>query len=252
MQSPAAISKALQQRADADHERKRRKQIQPLRGLRGVQARDIVAVLVEAWKKPPRLPADAANLHRLFSTAFEDGLVAMGLLAAVLPDDPLEALDLADRWLEMVDDTETADTLGWLLLGPGLLAAQEPFVDTINQLRSEGRPAARRAAVMATMAALPVPIEGPAAAALRERTGQRRIAFVEKPLTPYLEAALPPFIRDTDAQVRKATARAMRSWGTFQPDVVEELIEKTKGGVPRYFREEVAKGIRKGRRLNKS
>ena len=249
MENPANISKALEAASDDDYARKRAKQISPLRGLRGVPAREVVQILVASWKRSPAvMPRDEAPLHRLFTTAFEDGLVAAGLLAAALPQDPLETLDLTERWIGIVDDLETADALGWLLLGPGLLASGEPFLDTVRVLMEHGHPIRRRVAVMACMSLLPVPIEGPSAAALREQLGQRRLAFVEEPLTEPLVALMPAAMMDRDAHVRKAAARLLRQWGALAPDAVEALLTEQRGGVPRYVRDEAEKGIRRGRR----
>ena len=50
------------------------------------------------------------------------------------------------------------------MLGPGLLAAGEPFAEALLELRAAQRPEQRRIALMATLAGLPVPIEGAAAA----------------------------------------------------------------------------------------
>lgn len=252
MQEPGTISAALQGLADEEYARKRGRQISPLRGLRGVPPGAVVKVLVASWKASRAvLPRDEAGLHRLFGTAFEDGLVAVGLLAAALPAEPLEALDLTERWIAMVDDLETADSLGWLLLGPGLLASGEPFSEAVRELMVHPHPVRRRVGVMALMAPLPIPIEG-AAAALREQLGSRRLAFVEAPLSEPLQELLPLAIRDEDPHVRKAAARVLRQWGTLEPDKVEALLAAQRGGVPKFIREEAERGIRKGRRPAKA
>ena len=252
MQQPKHISAQLQSKTDADYARKRGKQIQPLRGLRGVPAREVVTVLVDTWKASPLdLPDEVGMVHQLFTTAFEDGLVAMGLAAALLPDAPFEVLDLADRWIETVDDVETADTLGWLLFGPAVLATREPFVSSVREMLTHEHPMRRRVGVLACFSAMPVPIEGPSAAALRERLGQRRLAFVEAPLDELLTQTLPLVIRDEVPMVRRAVSRGLRTWATFSPDLVEQALAETRGGVPRYVRDEAEKGIKKGRRSRK-
>lgn len=249
MQQPKHISAQLQGKTDTDYARKRNKQIQPLRGLRGVPASAVVSVLVETWQASPLdLPDEVGMVNQLFTTAFEDGLVAMGLAAAALPDAPYEVLDLADRWIEAVDDVETADTLGWLLFGPAILATREPFVTSVTELLTHEHPMRRRVGVLACFAAMPVPIEGAAAAALREKLGQRRLAFVEAPLDELLQQTLPLVIRDEVPLVRRAVARGLRTWATFSPDLVEKALAETRGGVPRYVRDEAEKGIKKGRR----
>ena len=124
MQDPDVISQSLE--AVSDGHTARARQVQPFRGVRGVAQRDVTRILVDTWRASPlRLPDDEELLQTLFMTAFEDGLVAVGLLAAALPDAPVDVLDMVDEILPHVDDTETADAIGWLVLGPGLLATGE-------------------------------------------------------------------------------------------------------------------------------
>ena len=253
MQNPATISAALQAAVDPSHARKRSKQIQPLRGLRGVPARDVVQILVASWKASPLdLPDEVGQICQLFSTAFEDGIVAVGLAAAALPDVPYEVLDLADRWIDSVDDVETADALGWLLFGPALLASREPFVPSVRELLVHEHPLRRRIGVLSCFSLMPAPLEGPAAAALRERLDQRRLAFVEEPMDDVLEELLPRMIRDDQPVVRRSLSRALRTWATFSPDRVESILDGFAGGVPRSLREEVSRGIKKGRRKRRT
>ncbi len=249
MQDPDVISARLHALSDSYRARKRGKQIGALKGTRGVSSADVVTVLVESWRTSRVvLPDDADDLRALYREAHEDGIVAIGLAAAALPDAPGAVLDLAESWLEVVDDLETADALGWLLLGPGLLACGEPLDAHLLELLADPAPIRRRVAVLATLAALPVPVEGPAAAALRERVGKRRVAFVDAPLSSLIAPVLSKAIKDNNAHVRKATARALRTWGSIAPDTVEDLLRDHPGGVPRTLRVEVEKGIRRGRR----
>lgn len=250
MFDPDTLSETLELLSDGNLARKRAKQLGPFRGVRGVPQREVVNLLVATWKSDrPRLPEDADALYDFFMAAHEDGLVAIGLVAALLPTDPTEALDFADRVMAHVDDVETADALGWLVLGPGLLAAGEPFATSLLELRSAQRPEQRRIALMATLAGLPLPIEGAAAAALRERTGQRRTAFVTEPLTDLVLPVWEAFVRDSAAPVQKALHRVLRSWAVLDPDPVERFVVDFRGGVPKSLRAEVTKAARKGRRL---
>ena len=252
MFDPDALSETLELLSDGDLARKRTKQLGPFRGVRGVPQREVVNLLVATWQSDrPRIPEDADGLYDLFMAAHEDGLVAIGLVAALLPTDPTEALDFADRVLAHVDDVETADALGWLVLGPGLLASGEPFAASLLELRSAQRPEQRRIALMATLAGLPIPIEGAAAAALRERTGQRRTAFVAEPLTDLMLPVWEASVRDSAAPVQKALHRVLRSWAVLDPDPVEQFVVDFSGGVPKSLRAEVTKAARKGRRLRK-
>jgi hypothetical protein len=248
MQDPEVISDSLEAVSDGHTARKRARQVQPFRGVRGVAPKDVTRILVSTWQASPlQLPDDEELLQTLFMTAFEDGLVAVGLLAAALPDAPVDVLDMADELLPHVDDTETADALGWLVLGPGLLATGEGLADGVLALK-DAPPHRRRAAVMALMTALPEPVQGGAAAALRERMKNRQVVFVEAPLSDEIERALVAYLRDTSPVVRKAVARVLRAWGTFDPDRVEALIQTFPGGMSKQLREEAVRGIRKARR----
>ena len=251
MLNPEALSKYLEQHSDGELFRKRGKQLAPFRGLRGTPPSELVTLLVNLWKhERPQLPRDMEALHDLFVAAHEDGLVAIGIVAALLPDAPADALDLADRWIPLVDDVETADSLGWLVLGPGLMASGEPFVETLlEHTDAQFREHRRRMAVMACMAALPVPVEGPAAAALRERTGEKRTAFVTEPLPDLIRPVLDAYLRDTSSLVHKAVSRVCRSWATVQPDAAEAWMEGVPGGVPKKLRQDITRGAKKARRI---
>ncbi len=252
MQDPRAISAALEAKSDGQTARKRSKHVQPFRGLRGVALADVTTILVESWRKSkPVLPRDEEGLRDLFMTAFEDGLVGVGMLATLVGDAPADVLDLAEDLLAHTDDTETADALGWLVLGPALLASGEPLGEAVLGYR-DAPPHRRRAAVMALLAALPVPVEGAAAAALRERYSTRRVVFVEEALGDEIEVALPAFFRDEAPQVRKAVGRVVREWGAVEPDRVEALIAAFPGGVSKQLRADAERGVRKGRRPKKA
>ena len=246
---PDLISQTLESLSDTDTARKRRKHIKPFKGLRGTPARGVTDMVVSVWKKaPPNLPTDSDALHHLFCTAHEDGLVAIGLAAARVPDTPDEVLDLVDRWLSMVDDHETADAIGWLMFGPALVAAGEPAARILAEHASHPRPWVRRAALMACMALLPVAVEGQPAAALRARVKEKRIQMVEAPVSDALAAVTRCFFRDKDPAVRKAHVRVLRAWAEHEPDAVEEILHGVPGGVAKVLREPVEKAIKKGRR----
>jgi hypothetical protein len=248
MQDPEKISETLEAASNGATAKTRGRQLQCFRGVRGVPLAKLTEILVAEWKtSPANLPDDEDWLRTLFMSAFEDGIVAIGLLSAAIPDAPADALDIAEELLTFVDDTESADALGWLVLGPGLLATGEPLEETL--LRYKDKPVhRRRAAMMALMAALPVSVEGPAAAAIRERMGTRQVAFVETPQSEAIEAVVRGMMRDEAPAVRKALCRVMRSWATVEPDRVEALINGFPGGIPKLVREEATRGIRKARR----
>jgi hypothetical protein len=248
MRPVADIQDALAAATDRQHGRRLGKQLAPLRGLRGVPGTELTRILVESWTEGGcSLPDDVDDLQQLFLTAFDDGLVAIGLAATCLPDAPAEVEALAQHWLGLVDDIQTADALGWLLWGPALIALQRDF-SAAAAAYSHASPAVRRAAVMTGMAALPVAVEGPTAAALRQRMGTRRISFVLKPQDAFLDAHLTQWMRDEDPHVRRSCARMLREWAAVSPDAAESCALAHKGGLPKFLRAALEKGLRKGRR----
>jgi len=245
------ISKKLNAAAKKDLAGRRMKHVQPLRGVRGTPHATVASVIAATWKQGQLdLMRDSEQIHELFSTAHEDGLVAIGLVAALVPDAPQEALDLAERWIDLVDDVETADALGWMVYAPGLAAGGEPIVEVLCSYVRDARPIVRRLSVMALMARLPVPLEGPCAAAIRERVGNRRALLIDQADSKTLRPVCSAYIQDSDPLVRKALARVIRAWGQCAPAVVEEFLAEVPGGVNRRIREEAQRGIRKGIRLS--
>ena len=249
MLEPDVISDTLDALADGDTARRRGKHLKPFRGLRGTPVREVARVCADSWgESKTRLPQDGDALHELFMAAHEDGLVAVGLLAAAVPDRPHEALDVFDRWVGIVDDLETADALGWLVQGPALLAGGEPFAASLIEVARHDKAVVRRIALMSCMAALPVPVEGPSAAALRARLGQKRVAFVQEPQSAAVAKVLRAFVRDQDPHCRKALGRVGRTLAEHDPEVMAELMDGIQGGLPKAMRLEWEKGVKKGRR----
>ena len=241
------ISRRLDMLAKDPVALRRMKQIQPLKGLRGVTLGDVAQVAAEVFRRKPLvLPDDFDVLHDLFCTAHEDGLVAIALAAAAAVDEPEDGLDLGLRWLDMVDDLETADALGWLLIGPSLQALSS--ADELAAMVKDERPMVRRTAVMGCLSALPVRVEGPAAACLRERAGERHIQMVDAPDSVLLAKVMLLAVRDRDPHVLRAVGRVLRGWGESDPEAVAEFVANCPGGMPKRLRELAEKGARKGRR----
>jgi hypothetical protein len=249
MLDAAPISKYLEAKSSRAQAGRRMKQLQPLRGLRGTPHAEVSRLIAQTWKTHPvRLADDLDVLHELFCTAHEDGLVAMGLVAAALPDEPQRALDLAERWLDMVDDVETADALGWMIYGPALGAAGEPVGEVLASWAHDPRPAVRRMALMGALSRLPVLLEGPTAAGIRARLGEQKVALTDSVDGVTLSRVCTAFLRDSNASVQKALARVLRSWGIWDPTGAEDFLKGIQGGVPKRLREEAMRGISKGRR----
>lgn len=246
---PDLLSDALDAFADAKLARKLSRDIRTIRGVRGVPHGEIARLAAAAWlEERPRLPNDEDALDTLFGSAHEDGLLAIGLLAAALPDRPEVALDIGRGWLDRIDDLHTADALGWLVLGPGLLATGDDLGRFLGPLRGHGHPAVHRAGVMMGMAMTPTPIEGPAAAPLRARLKTKIVRFVDQPLSDRLTVVADVFLRDPSPPVQKGLRRVLGAWARFAPDEATAWMAEVRGGVPAMLRTEVEKSARRGRR----
>ena len=233
---------ALSHGADA---KKRARQIKTLRGVRGTPMGEIAQIASAAWLECPPDLDDRETLTTLFATAWEDGLVAIGLLAAALIDQPAQGLDIALDWAQRVDDIATADALGWLVIGPGALLSKQPIGAVVGELRDHRRAEVRRAGVMAAMAYLPVPIEGPSAAPLRARLGQSRTQFVDTALSPAVAELAHASLRDEAPAVRKALRRVIRTWTGADAQAVVDWADTVRGGLPKLIRAEADRARRK-------
>ncbi|MEZ4316587.1 MAG: DNA alkylation repair protein [Myxococcota bacterium] len=241
------ISEMLESLSTGETARKTSKQVTTLRGIRGTPVGEIARVGAAIWKSEGLTLADEDSLNRLFSSAWEDGLLAIGLLGALVPDAPSECFDIGMEWLARIDDTTTADALGWLVLGPGFVAAgpdPERLDTLLADLRSRPHAAVRRAAVAMGLAFLPVPLQGPSAAPLRERVGQREVQFVEQPLSPLVHVLAHRFLRDEDPSVRKAMRRLLREWVRTDPAAVVEWENSVRGGLPKLLSAETKRARR--------
>ena len=138
------------------------------------------------------------------------------------------------------------DALGWLLLGPALVAQEAG--DELCALVKDERPVVRRCAVMACLSVLPVRVEGPAAACLREHLGEKHIQMSDTANSELVVRVIRLAIRDRDPHVLRATGRVLRAWGEADPDAVSEFLTHEPGGVPKRLRALAEKGARKGRR----
>jgi hypothetical protein len=245
----AELGDRLEALADPRTAAGRLRDVRPLKGVRGVADGALARVVAETWTKDrPDPDEDRGALDRLFGAAFEDGLLAIGLVAALVPDDPEAAWDIGTAWLERVDDPLTADALGWLVLGPSVLAAGRPVRDLLALVRPGAHVATRRAVVTAGLALTPEPLQGPAAAALRARVGDRHVRLVEGPLRDGLAAIADAFVRDEDPSVRKALRRIVRTWAKADPVGLVAWADQVRGGIPRLLGEEVDKARRRAAR----
>jgi len=242
------VSETLEAMSSSQIAKKRSREVKTLRGVRGTPISEIAQIAAAAWEESPPKVSDSDALSELFGTAWEDGLVAIGLLAAAMVDNPMDGLDLGLDWAERLDDVATADALGWLVIGPGALLSKRPIKQVISSLKGHRRPEVRRAGVMAALAHLPTPIEGPSAAPLRSRLGQSHAQFVDTALSPAVADIASAFVRDEAPSVRKALRRVLRSWAKADPQAVVEWGDAVRGGLPKLLRAEVEKARRKASR----
>lgn len=233
--------------AAADAETALRAGIRCMRGIRGVPTGEVARICAEAWRSsPPRLPDDAGGLDRLFGAAWEDGLVAIGLLSTAVQEDPASGLALGLDWAERTDDVTTADALGWLVLAPAALLAGG-VDEVLAHLGGHRRTETRRAAAAMGLGFLPEPVEGPAAAALREKVGERHLRLVDQVLAGPLGRVCDRFVRDEDPALRKVLRRVLRAWAASDPRGVVRWADSVPGGLPKLLAAEVAPARRAGR-----
>ena len=231
----------------------RSRELGTLKGVRGVPDGELARICADVWKQGrPTLPNDEDALSALFSTAWDDGIVAVGLLAALVPDHPAECFEIGLEWLTRADDTGTADALGWTVLGPSIVAAQLPIVHLLRPLARQPHAAPRRAAVMAGMAFTGCQAEGPAAAALRQRLGVKQISWVEHAIDEHLCDLSDAFLRDEDPTIRKALRRVMREWAKTSPQGLVDWYDTVRGGVPKILKAEIDKARRRAQRQEES
>jgi len=234
-----AISDALELLSTHDHARARGREVDTLRGLRGTPDGEVARIAASTWlDSRPKWPRDRDELDQLFGTALEDGLVAIALLGGLLVDDPAGAYELGLDWLEKVDDVLTADALGTVILGPGLLATGAA-ADLLAVARAAPRPHPRRAAVLAALPATGRPVKGPCMSVLRERSGEKHIRFVAEPRTDILSTLMSTFVRDTSPVVHKGLRRVLREWRKADKAAATDWANNVPGGIPKTLRAEL-------------
>ena len=62
--------------------------------------------------------SQSEEVHTLFMSSFEEGLIAVGLLSVAVLTQPEQSWELAQNWLTLIDDVTTADALGKIVIGP--------------------------------------------------------------------------------------------------------------------------------------
>jgi len=222
---------------------KRQREIRGIRGVRGVSNSDLIALINESdW---PTLPDDSEILHQLFGTAHEDGLLAIALLAVSALEEPESALILAERWLPYLDDSETADFLGHLVIGPSSLAIGESISERISLQESNY---AVRAELMACLAALPEPAKGVCAAGLRRKFQVDQITFVEAPIFERIHQAVLATMKSDSPIVKKSLRMVIRCWSSWNPSDVELFFQTHYPNWPNWMKDSWKKGSKIHRR----
>lgn len=238
------VSETLEALSDSATARSAGKQVSSLRGIRGVPTGEIARVADAVYREdPPTLALDGDDLDRLYNAAWEDGLVAVGLLATCWSDAPVDGLDRALDWAERLDDPVTADALGWLVLGPAAAVLGEAG-RIRDRLRDHRRESVRRCGLMAAMAWTPNPLEGPSAAPLRAKLKQKKLRMVDDARSDLLHDHLLAWLHDESPMVRKAMRRILRAWANSDPQAVVRWGEVADGGLPKLLRPEVKRAAR--------
>ena len=246
MHSLTYYDSRLSAHADSELSKKRTRALKVTRGIRGAPARLIAELLEE--DPTVDIETEIEQLHRLFMTAHEDGMIAIGLLSVAVLKEPELAAELAERWLGLIDDVESADALGWTVLGP--LELQLAGANAQHYRQWPGV-YAKRAWITSLMAALPEAPKGPHVAALRAHLGAEQVVFVDAPVQTLLQEAFPFFITEENHTLRKAIAALIRSWATFSPEAVSEVINAQRENLPRWLREPYERGERRYRRAQR-
>lgn len=242
------VGETLEVLSDPGVARHTRKEVKTLKGIRGTPMGEVARVGAAAWGEGITLDRDEAGLQQLFGQAWEDGLVAIGLLSALVPDRPGDCLDIGQDWLTRVDDLTTADALGWLVLAPAALASGTDVLEVLVHPQDAPVPV-RRAGMAGGLALCGAVLEGPSAAPLRARLEQEQVAFVAEAHNPVLVPLCTHYVRDPAPHVRKVLRRVLRAWALSDPEATQGWMDGVKGGIPRQLREPVEKAVRKGRRL---
>jgi hypothetical protein len=213
----------------------RKPAVRALRGVRGVAMGDVARTAAEVWRSGVTLDRDAADLDTLFSAAFEDGLVAVGLLAAAADQDRDAAHELALSWAERTDDVVTADAIGWLVLAQTVLVGAD-LDATLATLAAHFRPETRRAGVTMALGFTPLEVEGAAAAPLREKVAERHVRLVDAADDARVAAVADRFVRDAAPPVQKALRRVLSAWAATSPEACASWSARVKGGLPKLLR----------------
>lgn len=231
------VSETLEALSNGETARKTGRNVTTIRGIRGTPISEIARIGHTVWTDSRPTLDEEDSLTRLFMSAWEDGILAVGLLAALVPDGPAEALDVGVDWLARLDDNLTADALGWLVLGPAFAAsgADPERLRVLLAPHKAAHPAVRRAGVAMGLAFLPLPLEGPAVAPLRARHKSPTLTFVEEPLSPLIAVVCDTFLRDESPAVRKALRRVIKGWVKTDPAAVVAWQASVKGGLPKLL-----------------
>lgn len=239
------ISETLEALTDDATSRRYAKEHQTLRGIRGVPTGEIARLGDAVWQEDGvELPRDLPALHQLYGAAWEDGLLAIGLLATCVPDDPEAALAVGESWLQRVDDRASADALGWLVLGGAALATHKhlPVTAAGNHLMAD------RAIASAAMAWVPCPIEGPSAAPLRAKLGTRHVQWTDRTHPEWLRPHCANLARDNRPCIQKALRRVVKAWTLAAPDEVRDWAASVPGGISKVLRGDIEKVAKKAKR----
>ena len=239
------ISETLEALTDDATSRRYAKEHQTLRGIRGVPTGEIARLGDAVWQEDGvELPRDLPALHQLYGAAWEDGLLAIGLLATCVPDDPEAALAVGESSLQRVDDRASADALGWLVLGGAALATHKhlPVTAAGNHLMAD------RAIASAAMAWVPCPIEGPSAASSAGQTGHTTRTMDGQDAPRMAPSTLREPRSRQPSLHSKGIATRGQSMDPAAPDEVRDWAASVPGGISKVLRGDIEKVAKKAKR----
>ena len=238
----------MEQRSSIDTARKLRREVKSIKGIHGVNSRDLSSIIIDLFDTSgPTLLENLDQVDDLFGHSYEEGLIAVGLLAATLPDAPELCFELALSWLERVDEHQTADSIGWLLIGPGMLATRTPCSEVIQIVEQNDHPLAMRSAVISGLAALPEVVSLTAAAGLRARLGTPEIRFVDEAASTIVSELLTTYFKRAEPVVRKGVRRLLGAWTRCDQEAVIEWQQRAQqmGGLHKMLSTEIARQTKK-------
>lgn len=217
--------------------RKMKQQIQPFKGIRGVP----FSVVAQLLDEDPTLDVESQSeeVHTLFMSSFEEGLIAVGLLSVAVLTQPEQSWELAQKWLTLIDDVTTADALGKIVIGPCALLLN---IDIPSEIENHQSAFAKRALLMSLCAYVPEPPKGPWVSALRSHLQSEQIIFVEEAQTHHYATLFTYFLKEEHPLLRKAVIQLLQLWSSHDLTSLDKILENHPQNLPKWLKKSYEKG----------